>query len=89
MKFSISATKRALINFLIDLADAAPHMHFGKVKRFECYSTDCFLVEFDTGLFAVLTPTGDIYLERSYDDARRHVPPMTIPIHYPGDIPDD
>jgi hypothetical protein len=89
MKFSVNATKRALINFLIDLADAAPHINFGKVRRFECYNTDCFLVEFASGFFAVLAPNGDMYLERSYESARQHVPSMTIPIHYPGDIPDD
>ncbi len=82
-------TKNGLIRFLIDLADVDPHTQFGKVLRFEYYGNDCYLVEFACGLFAVKTFLGKIHIEPSYEDARQHVPPMVIPVHYPGDITDD
>lgn len=81
-------TKADLIEFLINLADVAPDVSFGKVKRFEYYGNRVFLVEFASGYFAVQTFLGDTFVEQSYDAARQHVPPMVIPIHYPGDIPD-
>jgi hypothetical protein len=81
-------TKTGLIHFLIDLADVAPDIKFGKVKRFEYYGNDCYLVEFASGYFAVHTFLGEISIEKSYEAARQYVPPQVIPIHYPGDIPD-
>jgi hypothetical protein len=81
-------TKTGLINFLINLADYAPDITFGKVKRFEYYGNDSYLVEFASGYFVAHTFLGEIHIEKSYDSARRFVPPQIIPIHYPGDIPD-
>lgn len=85
---SMHSTKTDLVNFLIDLADVAPTITFGKVTRFEYYGNKVFLVQFASGYFAVRAFLGDIFVEQSYEAARQHVPPMIIPIHYPGDIPD-
>lgn len=85
---SIEATKQGLITFLIELADVAPKTRFGKVKRFEYYGNNCYLVEFYNGPFAVQTFFGEIHIAHSYEEVRQHVPPMVIPIHYPGDFPD-
>lgn len=89
MTRSVEATKEGLIQFLINLADVAPTTRLGKVKRFEYYGNNCYLVEFSSGLFAVQTFFGEIFIGNSYEEVREHVPPMVIPIHYPGDIPDD
>lgn len=85
---SAEATKVGLINFLIDLADIEPETRFGRVVRFEYYGNGCYLVEFASGLFATKTFFGDMYVRKSYEEAREFVPPMVIPIHYPGDFPD-
>jgi hypothetical protein len=85
---SVEATKMGLINFLIDLADVEPETLFGRVRRFEYYGNGCYLVEFANGLFATRTFFGDMHIRKSYESARELVPPMVIPIHYPGDIPD-
>ena len=85
---SVEATRLGLIHFLIDLADVDPSIQLGKVNRFEYYGNNCYLVEFASGFFAVRTFFGEMYIKRSYDEARQCVSPMVIPIHYPGDIPD-
>ncbi len=86
---SMHRTRMGLVNFLINLADIAPDTRFGKLTRFEYYGNDSYLAEFASGTFATQTFMGDIFVESSYEAARQHVPSMVIPIHYPGDIPDD